>query len=67
MGLANGLRLDDVSTPEAIISPDKNLILIPAWRSELLATRTPDDWLGGIFLVRVPATNNGRVDEFSGQ
>ena len=54
VGPGNELFLDDESTPDAIISPDKSLILIPAWRSELHPTRTPDDRLGGIFLVRVP-------------
>jgi len=55
VGPGNELHLADENTPEAILSPDKNLILIPEWRSELLPTRGPDDWLGGIFLVRTPS------------
>jgi hypothetical protein len=54
VGPGNELHLADENTPEAILSPDKNLILIPEWRSELLTTRGPGDWLGGIFLVRTP-------------
>ena len=64
VGPGNELLLDDESTPDAIISPDKSLILIPAWRSELLPTRTPDDRLGGIFLIRTP-DGNGDIGSFS--
>ena len=49
-------HLDDDSAPDGIISPDKNLICLPEYRYE--KPRTDDDWLGGIFLVRMPTTDN---------
>lgn len=53
VGPGNEFHLDDYSVPDGIISPDKNLIFIPEYRYENPPTRTLDDWLGGIFLIRV--------------
>ena len=54
VGPGNEFHLDDDSVPDGIISPDKNLIFAPEYRYENPPTRTDDDWLGGIFLVRMP-------------
>ena len=54
VGPGNEFHLDDNSVPDGIISPDKNLIVIPEYRYENPPTRTPDDWIGGIFLIRMP-------------
>ncbi len=58
VGPGSEFHLDDDSVPDGIISPDKNLIFIPEYRYENPPTRTPDDWLGGIFLVRMPTKDN---------
>lgn len=62
IGPGNELHLDDESVQDAIISPDKNLIFIPEYSSENLPTRTDDDWIGGIFLVRTPAADGNIAD-----
>ncbi|HUT28293.1 MAG TPA: kelch repeat-containing protein [Sedimentisphaerales bacterium] len=54
VGPGNEFHLDDNSVPDGIISPDKNLICVPEYRYENPPTRTDDDWLGGIFLIRMP-------------
>ena len=56
VGPGNAIQItegDNVN--KGIISPDKNLIFIPEYRYENPPTRTDYDWLGGIFLIRVPA------------
>jgi len=54
VGPGNDLYLDDESVPDGIVSPDKNLIFIPEYRYQNTPTRTEDDWIGGIFLIRMP-------------
>ena len=54
VGPGNEFHLDDDSMPDGIISPDKNLIFLPEYQYENPPTRTDDDWLGGIFLIRMP-------------
>ena len=54
VGPGNEFHLDDDSVPDGIISLDKNLIFIPEYRYENPPTRTANDWLGGIFLIRMP-------------
>ncbi len=54
VGPGNEFHLDDNSTPDGIISSDKKMIVIPEYRYENPPTRTGADWLGGIFLVRMP-------------
>jgi len=55
VGPGNEFHVDDDSMPEGIISLDKNLIFIPEYRYENPPERTDYDWLGGIFLIRMPA------------
>jgi hypothetical protein len=58
VGPGNEVYLDG-GEMEGIISPDKNLIFLPEYRYENPPTRTDDDWLGGIFLIRM--LNNNTV------
>jgi len=62
VGPGNEFHVDDESVPDGIISRDKNLIFIPEYRYTNPPTRTPGDWLGGIFLIRTPATNNNTAE-----
>jgi len=54
IGPGNEFHLDDDGVPDGIISSDKNLILGVEYLYNNPPTRTPDDWLGGIFLIRMP-------------
>ncbi|MCE5339893.1 MAG: hypothetical protein LLF92_02020 [Planctomycetaceae bacterium] len=47
---SNLISLDDDDVSDGIISPDKNLILIPEYKCS--DPRTNDDWIGGILLIR---------------
>ncbi len=58
VGPGNEFHVADESVPEGIISSDKNLIVIPENRFKNPPTRTPDDWIGGIFLIRMPTRDN---------
>ncbi len=50
IGAGNTLYIDG---QEGIVSLDKNLILLPQYQYANPSDRTADDWIGGIFLVRV--------------
>ena len=58
VGPGNEFHVDDESVPDGIVSPDKNLIFIPEYRYKNPPIRTPDDWLGGTFLIRMPTRDN---------
>jgi len=62
VGPGNEFHLDDESVPDGIVSPDKNLIFLAEYRYKHPPTRRDYDWLGGIFLVRVPAANNNTAE-----
>ncbi len=62
VGPGNEFHLDDDGVPDGIISPDKNLIFGVEYRYKNPPTRRDYDWLGGTFLVRMPATNNNIAD-----
>jgi hypothetical protein len=54
VGPGNAFHLDDDGVADGIISPDKKLIFLPEYRYSDPTAREDSDWLGGIFLVRVP-------------
>ena len=54
VGPGNEFHLDDDTVPDGIISPDKNLIFAPEYRYKNPPIREDYDWLGGIFLIRMP-------------
>ena len=54
VGSGNEFHLDDESMPDGIVNPDRNLIFMAEYRYQNPPTRTEDDWIGGIFLIRMP-------------
>jgi len=67
IGPGNALHFDDESVPDGIVNVDKNLIFGPEYRYKHPPTREDYDWLGGIFLIRIPnnitdPNGNGDVD-----
>ncbi len=59
VGFGNSFAIDGF---EGIISPKLNLMFAPEYQYKNPPTRREHDWLGGIFLVRVQATQNTNVD-----
>jgi len=65
--LGPGNMFSITGTPEqGIISPDKNLILMPEYICS--NPRNSDDWIGGIFLIRntTPAFEPNDIADFNG-
>lgn len=54
VGPGNAFRIGDNNMDEGIVSPDKNLIFFPEYKYQDPPWRDDYDWLGGIFLIRVP-------------